>query len=928
MQNVTIDELKQFVHTKENAIKIADDLFQKAPDYKEYNPSYICPNCNNGSGVDGTGIHFLQDKADLKCFKCGEYGDLFSWVGIQNNLDNTKDFYKICEIIADNQGMEISKPKENTEKKNRPIQQTIKEYIYTDENNTPIFKKIRYRLIDQETGEIKDPKRFKGYDLKNDNYKLDNLTDEEKSLIYNRPIIKKAKEKNNTVYFVEGEKDADTLTKLGYCATTIYETTKGITKYHIDQLRGIKELVIIPDNDEHGKKFSTKAFTILKPFIDKVYITSWSSQAPLKFDVTDFLEDKEDKIKAFNEYIEQTKRDNLQVFEKEEEEKKQEKLELLYKESREYLNNGNKGKDPDKLTISNGVIVSKLIIASLKVPRYAKVKDIAINNAKGFYMDKSGGRFYLYYDIFDKPEIIETDSDLFIRRMVNLSEKAYPDEIFTKDDIKKAKISIQSHIEEIGEKRDIFQRIAVIEKDKKKTIYIDLYNENSEVVKIDSLGFSIITKEQAPVLFKTNDDMEELPKPIYRPDKQDYKKLFDCFLTDKEDTYILISYILACYRPDLELPQLSLSGEPGNGKSEHTRMIRDLVDPSKTKDILSPSNANKTDFPIMKDNQYMLCIDNLSYIDKDFSNIICLCATGGSYPMRKLYTNTETITVNLKGPLILNGISEVAKETDLVDRTLFINLPLLTDEKRNKKENYKEVFKENQAYILGSLYNALSVGLKKEEEKTEVPITKNSRLLKYFKFSYRCFSTFEIGSDGFKEVYKRNKEITTENTILNNPFIDNIITIMTHYKDYFKTVYWIESKQGILNQIDYKGLSNYEDRESNIYPKANKMGDRLKRDNRLLTQKNISYNLKADLRTKKERFIVLKYENKLADNDKVACIYPHPLNRKPDIYNQNEDRNEREIKENKKRLELYKKYLGDNKFYNVELLSDEFENIE
>ena len=41
-------------------------------------PTYICPICGNGTGKDGDGMSIDPhgDGTQLKCFKCGFYGDI------------------------------------------------------------------------------------------------------------------------------------------------------------------------------------------------------------------------------------------------------------------------------------------------------------------------------------------------------------------------------------------------------------------------------------------------------------------------------------------------------------------------------------------------------------------------------------------------------------------------------------------------------------------------------------------------------------------------------------------------------------------------------------------------------------------------------------------------------------------------------------
>ena len=50
------------------------------PDFlsKAKKGGYICPECGNGSGADGTGITKKGSSTHYKCFKCGLYEDTFN----------------------------------------------------------------------------------------------------------------------------------------------------------------------------------------------------------------------------------------------------------------------------------------------------------------------------------------------------------------------------------------------------------------------------------------------------------------------------------------------------------------------------------------------------------------------------------------------------------------------------------------------------------------------------------------------------------------------------------------------------------------------------------------------------------------------------------------------------------------------------------
>ena len=119
--------------------------------------------------------------------------------------------------------------------------------------------------------------------------------------IYNYPSVKKAIEKDNNIYFVEGEKDVKTLQRLGLTATTIY-SKKWIDTY-TNQLNGAK-VVFIGDTGKAGAEFEKLIYENLKDVVKTFKVVDLPNIEALgdNADVTDWLNieenTKDDLIEA------------------------------------------------------------------------------------------------------------------------------------------------------------------------------------------------------------------------------------------------------------------------------------------------------------------------------------------------------------------------------------------------------------------------------------------------------------------------------------------------------------------------------------------------------------------------------------------------------------------------------------------------------
>ena len=115
------------------------------------------------------------------------------------------------------------------------------------------------------------------------------------TIIYRQAETEEAVRSGRTIYVVEGEKDADTMARLGMIATT-NPGGGGEGQWkdgHTEHLKGAKEVIILPDNDETGEGHGAEVFRKLSKVIERVYIVRLKDGYPdlkKKGDFTDLTE--------------------------------------------------------------------------------------------------------------------------------------------------------------------------------------------------------------------------------------------------------------------------------------------------------------------------------------------------------------------------------------------------------------------------------------------------------------------------------------------------------------------------------------------------------------------------------------------------------------------------------------------------------------
>jgi hypothetical protein len=152
-----------------------------------------------------------------------------------------------------------------------------------------------------------------------------------------------------------------------------------------------------------------------------------------------------------------------------------------------------------------------------------------------------------------------------------------------------------------------------------------------------------------------------------------------------------------------------IEGEQGAAKSTLARILRLLIDPN-----CAPLRAlprEERDAFITASNSHVIVFDNVSTIPGWLSDTLCRLATGGGFAVRKLWSDDDESLFDAERPAVLTGIEDMVTRTDLADRSIFVNLEPIRDDRRMAEEELGAAFEAERAGILGALCDALAHGL-------------------------------------------------------------------------------------------------------------------------------------------------------------------------------------------------------------------------
>jgi hypothetical protein len=215
---------------------------------------------------------------------------------------------------------------------------------------------------------------------------------------------------------------------------------------------------------------------------------------------------------------------------------------------------------------------------------------------------------------------------------------------------------------------------------------------------------------------------------------------------------------------------LAISGEQGSAKTVLSKLLRALVDPNVAAVRALP--REERELMIAANNGHMLAFDNLSGLSPWLSDALCRLASGGSFAVRRLYTDDEEVLFRAARPTLLNGIEDVIGRSDLADRAVFLTLGPIAEEQRRSETELWRKFELARPAILGALLDAAAHGLR------AVGSVQLARLPRMADFAlWATTALWPAGS--FTRAYKANRKVAIDGMIDMDPIAACVRELMS-----------------------------------------------------------------------------------------------------------------------------------------------------
>ena len=239
-------------------------------------------------------------------------------------------------------------------------------------------------------------------------------------------------------------------------------------------------------------------------------------------------------------------------------------------------------------------------------------------------------------------------------------------------------------------------------------IYYDLCNDRWQQVRIKEGDWEVIEQKDSPVLFKRYQQMNK-QTILNKSSLEDVKKLLDFVNIDKRspEAMFLLIYIATNFIPNIPHAVLHLKGVKGTAKSNLSRIIKRIVDPAMPELITLNNNLEQN----LAHNWFCI-FDNISKISKKQSDIFCRASTGAGIAKRKLYEDDQDIFYNIKHCVAMNGIRYNIPKSDLMDRSIIIELDPISSRDRLTEHELHKSFEEQRPSIVSGFFDLIAEAMK------------------------------------------------------------------------------------------------------------------------------------------------------------------------------------------------------------------------
>lgn len=258
--------------------------------------------------------------------------------------------------------------------------------------------------------------------------------------------------------------------------------------------------------------------------------------------------------------------------------------------------------------------------------------------------------------------------------------------------------------------------------------------------------------------------------PLPEPDGADFAPIWDLIPCRPEQQPLIAAYVAGALRPRSPYPVLLFTSEQGTGKSEATRRVKSITDPSAVP-LRSPPREER-DLCVAALNSHVLAYDNLSGCPAWLSDGICRLATGGGIAARQLFTDTTEVLLQIARPIILNGIDDLASRPDLAERSLLVELMPISN--RRTEVDLRRAYERSAGRIFGAVLESLRLAMR---DSKSIDIGQKPRMADFATWAAAAMPALGFTAQQFLTAYRQSIRSATLGAIESSPVAIAVIEL-------------------------------------------------------------------------------------------------------------------------------------------------------
>jgi hypothetical protein len=523
---------------------------------------------------------------------------------------------------------------------------------------------------------------------------------------------------DNAVFIVEGEKDADRLASMGLVATT---NSGGAGKWLPEFASFLKArtVVILPDNDEPGRKHADQVAASLRGVASRVTVLALEGLPP-KGDVSDWLDAGHSL----------------------------EELKELAASARPTANTP----------------IHPPVDAPTKPMRSSQAEQLlalVVDQDLELFHDQQGTAFARI--ILPRGRRITQLTSRDFSAWISWTAWNRTGKAVTQETIRTIVNNLQGRAK--YQSPEIPLEVRVAKRD--GAIWIDL--DGDRAVMVTSSGWQIVP--DPPIIFRPLPHATPFPCPDRSGSVEDLLALVN--VTEGHHRILLACYLPCCFVPDIAIPALNIHGPQGSAKSTATRIIRQLSDPS----AIPLQGLPRDDAALahIAGNNRCLAFDNLQVLPGWLSDIVCRIITGTGWEKRALYTDDESIANTYKRVIMFNGINQIAQNADLLDRSVIIELEQVTPERRLGDDAVEQEFQRLAPRIFGGILDTLVTAMSLVDD---LKFERLPRMADFGRWGSAISCALGYGQQAFLDAYDLNVHSQRDAAIEASPVAQTVLSFM------------------------------------------------------------------------------------------------------------------------------------------------------